>query len=78
MSTQKKIVLNRRIPCTAPDGRTVIVNEYVTKLTVQPISGPPRTSDGLKKLRTSDGHAVNFIDAQTFKNVITDEVLKVI
>lgn len=60
----------------ASDGRMERLYVYQQIIDAGTLDDPHATIPGLKRIETADGHAVNFVDDQTFTLVSTGETLK--
>lgn len=73
---QMEIEESGRWKATSDNGTVHTVIEYQAIEVFRPISGPSTRLKGVRSLYLSDGRAVNYIDADTFQIVDTDEVIR--
>jgi hypothetical protein len=57
------------------NGQVVRLHAYQDMIDAGTHDDPYATLPGMKRFETSQGQAVNFIDDNTFKIVVTDEIL---
>jgi hypothetical protein len=65
-----------RYRCRGADGREYTVIEYQNFQRFEPMSGPAQDVPTTKECFLDDGRDVNWIYGDTFKIVITDEVIR--
>ena len=65
-----------RFDAASDDGDLFTVEVYQTVRTTRLLNGESRVTRGMKRLALSDGRDLNWIDAQTFKIVVTDEIIR--
>lgn len=74
MLTKRK-VFRESIQCRTADGSIVIISEYGIEISGQIIGGPVHNSTAPFSWQTKNGQPINKIDANTFKNIMTNEIL---
>lgn len=64
-----------RHQCRADSGRSVTVLEFQDRIDTSSFDGPS-SIDGMRRFALQDGSTVNYVDAQTFKIVQGDELVR--
>jgi hypothetical protein len=73
---EREVEINR-FKAKSEDGKEYTIIEYQEEHDVTSMPSEYREwLPGLKRLATSDGLAVNYIDSETFKIVSTDEIIR--
>ena len=65
-----------RFRASYANGETATVIELTTFSRFTPVNQPPQTLKGMRHYELDDGTPVNWIDDDTFKNVVSGEVMR--
>jgi hypothetical protein len=72
----KRIEKTDEFKAVSDEGNEYLIAEYQGIINMGSMKNPNAEAKGLKWLKTSNGFAVNYIDADTFKIVETDEIVR--